>query len=257
MTGEAPVREHHEGGIAWITLNRPERRNALGAAMVEAITAALTRAAETEGCRVVVLRGAGPDFCAGADLREMSQGAERPASEQLAEARRLGALFLRIRGMSIPVVAAVHGRALAGGCGLATACDVVLASATARFGYPEVGIGFVPAMVMTMLRRTMGEKRAFDLVATGRLFDAAEGERLGVVSRVLPEAGFDREVESYAAAMASRSTTALGLSKRLLYAQDEMGFEAGIRAGAEVNVLARSTDDARVGIAGFAGGGGG
>lgn len=257
MSGAAPVREYHEEGVAWITLDRPERRNALGSAMVDGIAAALERAEADGGCRVVVLRGAGPDFCAGADLRELAAGAERPASDQLSDARRLGALFVRMRTMSIPIVAAVHGRALAGGCGLATACDVVLAAASARFGYPEVGIGFVPAMVMAMLRRTVGEKRAFDIVATGRLFDAAEGERLGLVSRVLPDGTFDREVESYAGAMAGRSATALGLAKRLLYAQDSMSFEAGVRAGAEVNVLARFTADARAGIADFAGGGGG
>lgn len=257
MSGEAPVREHHEGGIAWITLDRPERRNALGEAMVRGIAAALTRAQMSEGCRVVVLRGAGLDFCAGADLRELAAGAALPTGDQLTDARRLGSLFVQMRTMPIPIVAAVHGRALAGGCGLANACDVVLATASARFGYPEVGIGFVPAMVMAMLRRTMGEKRAFDLVATGRLFDAAEGERLGLVSRVLPDGSFDREVESYAARMAARSVTALGLSKRLLYSQDAMGFEAAVRSGAEVNVLARFTADARAGIADFAGGGAG
>src|SRR5690606_29042569 len=156
-----------------------------------------------------------------------------------------------IRRCDRPVVAAVQGRALAGGCGLAIACDLVLAAESARFGFPEVQIGFVPAMVMAILRRNVGEKRAFDLVSTGRTVSATEAERLGLLNRVINDKNFSAEVEAFVTALASRSETALRLIKRLLYSQDTMGYEAAIRAGSMVNVLARSSEDARGGIERF------
>lgn len=246
-TGER-VQIRTEGGVRWLTLNRPRQRNALDAAMVNELRHAL-REVEVDGpIRVVVLTGAGDDFCAGADLREIQQSSSASVGENLEAAEALGELFLGIRQSRVPVVAAVRGRALAGGCGLALACDLVLAGNSARFGFPEVGIGFVPAMVMAILRRSVGEKRAFELVATGRTINAAEAKRLGLINRVLADEEFDREVQAFVGEMAERSSSALQLSKRLLHAQDGMGYEAGIRAGAAVNVLARATDDARAGI---------
>lgn len=254
-TGEEAVAEvlqiRTEKGVRWLTLNRPNRRNALNAALVQALRDALRDASADPGVRVVVLAGAGLDFCGGADIRELRESLSAPLGENLQAAEALGELFVAIRRCDRPVVAAVQGRALAGGCGLAIACDLVLAAESARFGFPEVQIGFVPAMVMAILRRNVGEKRAFDLVSTGRTVSATEAERLGLLNRVINDKNFSAEVEAFVTALASRSETALRLIKRLLYSQDTMGYEAAIRAGSMVNVLARSSEDARGGIERF------
>jgi methylglutaconyl-CoA hydratase len=146
-----------ENKIANITLNRPDKRNALNDALVNALKDALRDADKNDELRAIVIRGAGKDFCSGADLSALRKISESGALENWDDAQNLMELFALIRKVKIPVIAAVHGRALAGGCGLATACDLVLASETARFGYPEVKIGFVPAMVMAILRRNVSE----------------------------------------------------------------------------------------------------
>src|SRR3954451_19984512 len=156
-----------EGAVARITLNRPEKRNALNDAVIVGLKESLKKAAADKNVRVVVITGAGKDFCSGADLSALQKIAGASVAENSEDARSLLELFLLIRALQFPVVAAVTGRALAGGCGLATACDLVLASASARFGYPEVKIGFVPAMVMAILRRNVSEKRAFELITRG------------------------------------------------------------------------------------------
>jgi methylglutaconyl-CoA hydratase len=156
-----------------------------------------------------------------------------------------------MRRLRPPVVALVHGRALAGGCGLATACDLVLAAEDARFGYPEVGLGFVPAMVMAILRRSVGETRAFELVTLGQTIDAPTAASYGIVNRVLPATDFEGGCEAFLAQLSDRSASAVALTKRLLYQLDGVDFEAAIRTGAEVNALARLTDDCQAGIARF------
>jgi methylglutaconyl-CoA hydratase len=161
------------------------------------------------------------------------------------DAWTLGRVFLAIRQMSKPVVAAVQGRALAGGAGLATACDMVLAREDATFGYPEVRLGSVPAMVMTMLRRSVGEKHAFDLVASGRTINAAEAERIGLVSRVLSMAAFSSEVERIVLGLASHSVSGMAHTKRLFYALDDLGFRAGLDEGVRTNAEARAEQDPR------------
>ncbi|HEX6926523.1 MAG TPA: enoyl-CoA hydratase-related protein [Longimicrobiaceae bacterium] len=246
-----PLLVEVEEGVAFLTLNRPEKRNALNAVLVGRLREAIPELENDDAVRVLALQGAGKDFCAGADLREIQRAADGPVTENLAHAAVLGDLFIQLRKSPKPSVAIVRGRALAGGCGLASACDLVLAERSARFGYPEVGIGFVPAMVMAILRRNVGEKRAFELVALGETIDAAEAERIGLVNRLFE----DQELEAGAAellrTLAGRSATAVALSKRLLYDQEGMSFDAGIRAGAEINVIARLTADARAGIAAF------
>lgn len=238
-------------GVSQLTLNRPERRNALSAALVEELKHALSLASGDEEVRAIALAGAGPDFCAGADLREMQAAVERGVLSNLSDAEALGELFLQMRRLEKPIVALVRGRALAGGCGLATACDLAFASSEARFGYPEVGLGFVPAMVMAMLRRTVGERRAFELVALGETVDAARALEIGLVQRVFPEASFEERARELVGELASRSASAVGLSKRLLYRMDGMSFEMAVRTGAEVNALARLTEDCREGIRRF------
>lgn len=240
-----------EAGIATVVLNRPEKRNALSPELVDALAAALERAEHDDEARVVVVRGAGPDFCAGIDLKALERVTDEGPEASLADAQKLGQLFIQIRRMTKPVVAAVHGRALGGGCGLATACDLVLAAADAELGYPEVHLGFVPALVMNIVRRKVSEGRAFELLARGARIGASEAERLGLVNRVFPSASFFEDVTAYAAELVARPPTALALTKRLFYGLDGVGFEDGIARGAEVNALARLTRDCRDGVRAF------
>lgn len=248
MSKELRVERGKMGGIVEIVLDRPERRNALNTSMVAELTSEFTRLDVDVDVRVVVLRGAGPDFCAGADLREVRASIEAGVLASLADAQALGDLFVTMRRMSKPIVAVVQGRALAGGCGLATACDLVIAASSASFGYPEVRLGFVAAMVMAILRRSTGETRAFELLALGETISAHTAAEYGIVNRVFSDEDFDEQVATFLAELSSRSVTAVSLTKRLLYQIDGADFEAAIRAGAQVNALARLTDDCREGI---------
>src|SRR5688572_28860518 len=165
-----------DGAVARVTLNRPEKRNALNDAVIAGIQEGLKKAASDEHVKAVVISGAGKDFCSGADLSALQKIAGASVAENSEDARSLLELFLLIRQLPVPVIAGVTGRALAGGCGLASACDLVLASASARFGYPEVKIGFVPAMVMAILRRNVSEKRAFELITRGEEISAQQAK---------------------------------------------------------------------------------
>lgn len=245
------LRVEQRDGIARLTLNRPEKRNALDDTLVAALKSALRRADADPAARVVMLAGAGQDFCSGVDLSALRRIATASAMENLADAESLAELFSLPRRMSKPVVAVVRGRALAGGCGLATACDLVLAADTAQFGYTEVRIGFVPAMVMAILRRNVSEKQAFELLARGQVFGAIEAERIGLVNHVWPEAELEDRTDELLRDLAGRSTSALHLIKRLLYGSDGMTFEAALRAGVDVNVIARTTPDMQTGVARF------
>ena len=240
-----------EGAVALVTLNRPEKRNALNDSLIAGLKDALSMAGETENVRVVCVTGAGADFCSGADLAALQKISQNSMTENLDDARSLMELFALVRRLRVPVVAAVRGRALAGGCGLATACDIVLAARSARFGYPEVKIGFVPAMVMATLRRNVSEKRAFELIALGAEIGAEEAERFGLVNHVYDDEAFETEVESYLQGFEKVSGSAVQLSKRLLYQIDGLTFDAALEAGAEVNTIARMTEDCQRGIARF------
>jgi methylglutaconyl-CoA hydratase len=240
-----------EAGIARIILDRPDRRNALSRSLVEELKDSLALADADERIRVAAISGAGADFCAGADLEEVREAVDEGVLASLEDAESLGELFLLIRRMDTPVVAVVHGRALAGGCGLATACDLVLASSGASFGYPEVRLGFVPAMVMAILRRSVGEKQAFELISLGDSIGAERAAAIGLVNRVIPTDQFEQGVAAFLAELASRSASAVRLGKRLLYQIDGASFEASIRAGSQVNALARLTDDCQEGIRRF------
>lgn len=251
MSGDGTVLVSREGGVGRVTMNRPDKRNALSAELVSALKAALREMDDDPSVHVVALEGAGKDFCAGADLSALQRIAGATVMENVEDVDALAELFLLPRRMRKPVVALVRGRALAGGCGLATACDLVVAAESARFGYPEVQIGFVPAMVMAILRRNVSEKRAFELVVGAEQVSAAEAERMGLVNRVLPDEGFAAGAGAYLAALAGRSASAVQLTKRLLYHADGMTFEAALRAGADVNVVARMTEDMQAGVARF------
>jgi methylglutaconyl-CoA hydratase len=241
-----------DGAIARITLNRPEKRNALNDELLGVLKDSLALAAEDQQVRVVLLTGAGPDFCSGADLAALDRAASAGVLDHLATAHELADVFLAMRHHPKPIVAAVRGRAFAGGCGLATACDIILAAESAQFGYPEVKIGFIPAMVMAILRRSVSEKRAFELLSTGEPIGAPEASTIGLINHTFPDAIFDASVETYIDALGSKSASAVSLTKRLLYHIDGMTFDASIEAGAQANALARMTEDAQRGIEKFA-----
>jgi methylglutaconyl-CoA hydratase len=234
-----------------MTLNRPEKKNALSETLIAALKDGLRRAGEDEAVRVVMITGSGSDFCSGADLSALQKIADGSIADNAADARSLMAAFTLIHDLEVPVVAAVHGRALAGGCGLASACDIVLASESARFGYPEVKIGFVPAMVAAMLRRNVSEKRAFELLTLGREITAGEALNLGLVNRVLPDESFDSDAAAFASEFQNVSRSAVALTKKLLYQMDGLAFRDALETGADVNVIARMTADCQKGIARF------
>jgi methylglutaconyl-CoA hydratase len=250
-THDGTVLDSVDGGVARIILNRPEKRNALNGELIAALKDALRRVNSDDQVRAVVLSGAGADFCSGADLAALQRIAAASVEENLEDARALMELFVLIRELRVPVIAAVRGRALAGGCGLALACDMVLAARSARFGFPEVRIGFVPAMVMAILRRSVSEKKAFELIALGEEISAAEAERLSIINRVFDDETFEGDVEDLARGFEKTSRSAVSLSKRLFYKMDSATFEAGLNAGADVNAIARMTEDCRKGIERF------
>ena len=247
----APLLEVLENGVLTLTLNRPDKRNALDTATLDALHAGVERADLEASVRVVAIRGAGKDFCAGADLAELLASADRAPEENERAALHLGGLFVRMRQLPKPVVAIVHGRVLAGGAGLATACDIVIAAEGAQVGYPEIQRGFVPAMVMTLLRRLTGEKLAFDLAATGRVLSAREALVAGLISRVVPDNELDAEAVRVLQGLSGASPSALALTKRQFYELDGLPFAEGVALGARVNALARSTPDFKRAIAAF------
>lgn len=240
-----------EGAIARLTLNRPEKRNALNEALIAGLKSCLRKANDEAAARVIVISGAGSDFCSGADLASLQKIADGSVAENAADAGSLSELFLLMRQVNVPVVAAVRGKALAGGCGLASACDIVLASADAQFGYPEVRIGFVPAMVMAILRRNVSEKRAFDLITRGEQISATEAKQIGLVNQVFAEEDFESAVTAYVKGFEKTSKSAVALTKTLLYQMDGMSFGDALQTGVDVNVIARMTEDCQEGIARF------
>ena len=240
-----------EGGVLTLTLNRPAKRNALSGELIEQLDRALERADLDAEVRVVVLRGAGKDFCAGADLDELLASADRSSAENEDSALRLGSLFQRMRDLPKPIIAMIQGRALAGGAGLATACDLAVAGAGAQLGYPEIQRGFAPAMVMALLRRIVGEKVALDLVLTGRVLSAEEAERVGLISRVVPDTELEQATLALAQTLARSSMSALAFTKQLFYRLDGESLADGIARGARVNAIARATPDFREAISQF------
>jgi methylglutaconyl-CoA hydratase len=240
-----------KGGIAHIALNRPEKRNALDQELLTELREALVVSGADDRVRVVLLTGSGEDFCSGMDLQTFAGAGSDDLAKFQAEARNMAGLLLDMRRHPRPIISAVQGRALGGGCGIATAADIVLAANSAQFGYPEINIGFVPAIVMAILRRSVSEKRAFELVASGEIISAQTALEYGMINRVFGNDTFDRDVGEFVASLASKSTSALTLSKQLFYRTDAMPFEAAIEAGAEVNAFARTTEDFKASVKKF------
>lgn len=240
-----------ESGIRTITLNRPERRNAMTPKMQEELLTALAEAA-TGSCRVVVFAGAGAAFCAGLDLSSLQEMNNKAADEYTQDAERVSRLFRTMYELPKPTIAAVHGAAIAGGAGLASICDFTLAVHGAKFGYTEVKIGFVPALVSAFLTLQIGDKRARDLLLTGRLFSAEEAHRLGLVNEVVvhPEELRARTME-LARCLTTNSPESMAATKRLLAAQNKAWLDTAIAHALTENAKARTTHDFREGVAAF------
>jgi methylglutaconyl-CoA hydratase len=239
-----------DGSVQTITLNCPQRRNAMTPEMQVELIAALEEAADSD-CRVVVLAGAGESFCSGLDLTVLQGMKDKPAVEHRADAERIGRLFRTLYELPKPTIAAVHGAAVAGGTGLATICDFTLATPAARFGYTEARIGFVPALVAVFLTLQIGDKRARDLLLSGRLFDAAEAHRFGLVNEVVAPEGLAARVSALAETLSGNSPQSLEATKGLLTAQNQAWLNAAIALAMEANAQARETEDFHEGVAAF------
>lgn len=251
MTQYSTLRVEVDGGIVAITLNRPEKRNALNATMIVELSRALKAAAEDAGCGVVLLTGAGSAFCAGMDLEHLKALGLKTPDEHRADTEQIAGLLRTLYDLPKPTIAAVNGAAVAGGMGLATVCDVTLAVPEAKFGYTEVRIGFIPAIVSAFLREQVGDKHARDLLLTGRLIHAQEASELGLVTRVVPAAELMPESRSLAGNLLQNSPQAMRATKRLLCDYARARLDAEIDAAIAANVAARATDDFREGVRAF------
>lgn len=251
MTDYQKILYSIDRSIGRIILNRPDKRNALDDGLISEFRDALGSAARDDSVRVVLVTGAGKDFCSGADLASLQSISEAGVEESMASARVMSELFIEMRRHPRPIIAAVRGRALAGGCGLATACDLILAAESAQLGYPEVNIGFIPAMVMAILRRSVSEKRAFELIIRGEIISANVALEIGMINRVFADGQFEAAVDDYAAQIAAKSASAVSLAKNLLYHMDGMTFETAIEAGVQLNAISRMTEDCKRGVERF------
>jgi len=238
------------GPVRTIMLRRPDRRNAMTPEMQMELIAALEETAASR-CRVLVLAGAGSAFCSGLDLAALKEMQGASPSEYRAGAERIARLFLALYELPIPTIAAVHGPAVAGGAGLAILCDFTLATPEAKFGFTEVRIGFVPALVSVFLSLQIGDKRSRDLLLTGRILDANEAHQVGLVNEVVPREELARRVESLAALLLANSPQALCATKRMFAERQRAWLDTAIANAIEVSAQARETGDFREGIAAF------
>lgn len=241
------LQEH--GGVLTITLNRPEKRNALNPVLIGELTAALADAAGS--CGVLILTGAGSAFCAGLDLEQLEKLNELSAEEHRADSLRISRLLRALYDFPQPTIAAVNGPAIAGGMGIATVCDFTLAVPEAKFGYTEVRIGFVPAIVSSFLLRQVGEKRTRDLLLTGRILMAEEAMEWGLVTRLIPEESLLPFANELAQRLLQNSGESLTAVKRLLSEHAAAALDAELEAGIEWNARQRGTDDFKEGIRAF------
>lgn len=239
-----------DGAVRTITLNRPERRNALTPEMQLELIAAMETAGRSD-CRVLVFRGAGKGFCSGLDLAVLQSLQKESTAGHSAEAERIARMFRTLYELPRPTIAAVHGAAIGGGAGLATLCDFTLAVPSAKFGYPEARIGFVPAVVSAFLTLQIGDKRTRDLLLTGRLFDAAEAHRLGLVNEVVDEEAMPARVTALTAMLMESSPNSLTATKRLMAAENRRWLDAAIGEAMGAIANAWQTDDLREGVTAF------
>jgi methylglutaconyl-CoA hydratase len=240
----------YDGPIASITLNRPDQRNAVSYELIEEILTALHEVQKSTA-HILILTGAGAAFCSGMDLNSLREIIRHSEEENLADSGRMAHMFRTLYDFPKVTIAAVNGAAIAGGCGLATLCDFTLASAEAKFGYTEVRIGFVPAIVSTFLLRQVGEKQARDLLLTGRVIDAGEAHRLGLVNEVVSPEKLLARARELAETLAANSPASLLATKRMLKTYSHLELDRQIAAAVDENARIRTTDDFREGVSAF------
>lgn len=248
VTTTITVADH--GPIRTITLHRPERRNAMTPEMQMELIAALEETA-AGSARVLVLTGAGDAFCSGLDISVLREMSGKSALEYRADAERIARLFLALYELPIPTIAAVNGPAIAGGAGLAIICDFTLATPESKFGFTEARIGFVPALVSAFLALQIGGKHCRDLLLTGRLINADEAHRIGLISEIVSNTELAARVQSLADALIANSPQSLAATKRLIDAQHRAWLDAAIEAALGANAQSRETPDFREGVAAF------
>lgn len=241
----------HDGPIARLTLASPENRNALSPQMVQDLQEAFEQLQTQETTRVIVLCAEGKVFCSGADLKNLHHLLSASSEENLQDSRKLAQLFETIYMCPKPVIAAVEGKAIAGGAGLASACDLVVASSEAQFAYTEVKLGFVAAIVMIFLLRAVGEKHARELLLTGEAISAAEAYRMGLINRLTEPGQALSRAYSLAEQITRNSPVALSSTKSLLASLPSMGLQEALGHAAQMNAWARTTQDLREGITSF------
>ncbi len=248
IPNDFPLLRRDHDGIAWLTLNRPNARNALSAPLLTALEAALADVEADRAIRVVVIAGAGPAFCAGHDLREL-RGLQQAA--QAALFAQCSRVMQRIIGLRVPVIARVHGIATAAGCQLVASCDLAVAADTARFATPGVDIGLFCSTPMVALSRAVGRKAAMEMLLTGEMLDAHRAAALGLINHAVPEAALDDTVRALAQKIASKSPVTVGLGKPAFYAQAEMPLADAYAYAAAVMLRNMQERDAHEGIDAF------
>jgi methylglutaconyl-CoA hydratase len=238
------------GHLSTITLNRPEKRNAITTQMIAELQSALD-AIEKTNARVVIITGTGKAFCAGIDLELLQTIARQTPAENQDDSRRIAKMFRKIWSYSRPMIAAVNGHALAGGCGIATLCDFTLSVPEAKFGYTEVKIGFLPAIVSVFLSRQIGEKRCRDLLLTGRLFEAAEAKELGLVNEIVPAEKLMARAHELSEALLAASPSSITRAKHLLVSAAAAGVDHDLERAVLESARVRCTPDFKEGLAAF------
>ena len=238
--------------IAYITLNRPEKRNALNDEMVEALSLAFTRAENDKQVKLIVLKAVGEAFCAGADLAYLKKLNDFSYEENLADSNKLKKMFRQIYTLSKLVIAQVEGHAIAGGAGLVTVCDFVYSVPDAKFGFTEVKIGFVPAIVSVFALRKFGESKTKELLFTGKLISATEAEKIGLVNIISERNNIEDELNKFAEKLIIQaSANSLRLTKNLLNEVQNKNFDEALDYAAELNAKARDSEDCKQGINSF------
>jgi methylglutaconyl-CoA hydratase len=251
MSHYSTLHTYTDGGVLTLIMNRPEKRNALNPAMMDELTRALESAAGDAACQVILLTGAGEAFCAGLDLEHLETLSAKTPEEHRADSVRIARLLRTLYDSPKPTIAAVNGAAIAGGMGLATICDFTLAVPEAKFGYTEVKIGFIPAIVSAFLRGQIGDKHARDLLLTGRLIKAQEALEMGLVTQIFAERDLMCEARVLAKRLLCNSPAAMQATKRLLSEHAHHHLDAEIEAAIKANVEARATEDFKEGVRAF------
>jgi methylglutaconyl-CoA hydratase len=248
--GYNSIRVQFVAGIATITLDRPEKRNALSYKLIDELQSAFDEVARSPA-QVILLTGAGTAFCAGMDLENLEGLAVRSPEQNLQDSETIARLFRALYDFPKPTIAAVNGAAIGGGVGLATLCDFTLATPEAKFGYTEVRIGFIPAIVSVFLLRQVGEKRARDLLLSGRLFSAEEAQRFGLINEIVPADRLMEKANETARQIMQNSPLSLQATKRLLSEYSRVELDGQITAAVRENAAIRTTNDFREGISAF------